>query len=91
MSKPRARNRFFARGLLIAPMMAAASTSGTWVNFYQTTRRNNPEESHLHTRHRENLKSHEVRTLLEVSFGWWGLWPMFLMMCPCYVMLLLWL
>jgi hypothetical protein len=29
------------------------------VNFYQTTRRYNPEDSHLHTR-RENLKSFKV-------------------------------
>jgi hypothetical protein len=27
------------------------------VNFYQTTRRNIPEDNHLHTRRRENLKS----------------------------------
>jgi hypothetical protein len=27
------------------------------VNFYQTTRRYNPEDSHLHTHCRENLKS----------------------------------
>jgi hypothetical protein len=27
-------------------------------NFYQTTRRNIPEDSHLSTRRRENLKSH---------------------------------
>jgi hypothetical protein len=46
------------RGLLIVLMMEAASTFETSVNFYQTTRRNNPEDSHLHTRHRENLKSH---------------------------------
>jgi hypothetical protein len=39
-------------------MMEAASTSETSVNFYQTTRRNNPEDSHLHTRRRENIKSH---------------------------------
>jgi hypothetical protein len=44
-------------GLLIALMMEAASTSETSVNFYQTARRNNPEDSHLHTRRRENLKS----------------------------------
>jgi hypothetical protein len=31
-------------------MMEAASTSETSVNFYQTTRRNNPEDSHLHNR-----------------------------------------
>jgi hypothetical protein len=36
--------------------MEAASTSETLVNFYQTTRRNNPEDSHLNTRRRENLK-----------------------------------
>jgi hypothetical protein len=35
--------------LLIALMMEAASTSEMSVNFYQTTRRNNPEYSHLHT------------------------------------------
>jgi hypothetical protein len=38
-------------------MMEAASTSETSANFYQTTRRNNPHDSHLHTRRRENLKS----------------------------------
>jgi hypothetical protein len=27
-------------------------------NFYQTTRRNIPEDSHLHTRRREIVKSH---------------------------------
>jgi hypothetical protein len=43
---------------IIRAMMEAASTSETSVNFYQTTRRNNPEDSHLHTRRRENLKSH---------------------------------
>jgi hypothetical protein len=31
----------------IALMMEAASTSETSVNFYQTTRRYNPEDSHL--------------------------------------------
>jgi hypothetical protein len=33
---------------LIALMMEATSTSETLVNFYQTTRRYNPEDSHLH-------------------------------------------
>jgi hypothetical protein len=36
----------------------AAMTSETLVNFYQTTRRYNPEESHLRTHRRENLKSY---------------------------------
>jgi hypothetical protein len=38
--------------------MEAARTSKTLVNFYQTTRRYNPEDSHLPTRRRENLKSY---------------------------------
>jgi hypothetical protein len=36
----------------------AAGTSETSVDFYQSTRHNIPEDSHLHTRRRENLKSH---------------------------------
>jgi hypothetical protein len=32
---------------VIALMMKAASTSETSVNFYQNTRRNSPEDSHL--------------------------------------------
>jgi hypothetical protein len=39
-------------------MMEAARTSETLVNFYQTTRRYNPEDSHLPTHRRENLKSY---------------------------------
>jgi hypothetical protein len=38
--------------------MVALSTSETQVNLYQTARRDNPEDSHVHTRRRENLKSH---------------------------------
>jgi hypothetical protein len=45
-------------------MMEAGSTSETPVNFYQTTRRNIPEGSHLHTRRRENLKSHQDNSKL---------------------------
>jgi hypothetical protein len=41
-------------------MMEAARTSETLVNFYQTTRRYNPEDSHLCTHRRENLKSYLV-------------------------------
>jgi hypothetical protein len=33
--------------VFIALMMGAADTSKTSVNFYHTTRRNNPEDSHL--------------------------------------------
>jgi hypothetical protein len=39
-------------------MMEAARTSETLVNFYQTTRCYNPEDSTLHTHRRENLKSY---------------------------------
>jgi hypothetical protein len=39
-------------------MMEAARSSETLVNFYQTTRRYNPEDSHLRTNRRENLKSY---------------------------------
>jgi hypothetical protein len=53
------------RCLLVALLMEAASTSETSVNVYQTTRRNNPEYSHLHAGHRENLKSHNVKMDLE--------------------------
>jgi hypothetical protein len=41
----------------VRAMMEAASTSETVVNTNQTTRRNIPEDIHLHTRRRENLKS----------------------------------
>jgi hypothetical protein len=42
----------------IALTMEATSTSETSAHFYQTTGLNNPEDSHLHIRRRENLKSH---------------------------------
>jgi hypothetical protein len=45
---------------IIALMMEAESTSETSVNLYQSTRRNNPEDSHLHIHRRENLKCHQV-------------------------------
>jgi hypothetical protein len=44
--------------VFITLMMEAVITSETLVNFYQTTRRNNPEGSHLHSRRRDNLKSY---------------------------------
>jgi hypothetical protein len=39
-----------SRGLLIALMMEVARTSETLVNFYQTTRRCNPEDDHQRTK-----------------------------------------
>jgi hypothetical protein len=65
---------FHLRLGLTALKMEAASTSETLVNFYQTTLRNNPEDSHLHTRRRENLKSHLL-----------GCWPPFQFLYSCRV------
>jgi hypothetical protein len=39
--------------------MDAVNSSETSVNIYQTTRHNIPDDSHLHSRRRENLKSHQ--------------------------------
>jgi hypothetical protein len=61
--------------------MEALSISETSVNFYQTTRRNNPEDSHLHTSRRKNLKSQnysgirrenpkQYEDILEDCFQW---------------------
>jgi hypothetical protein len=47
----------------VALMMEATRTSETSGNVYQTTRRNIPEDSHLHTSRRENLKSHTVNII----------------------------
>jgi hypothetical protein len=41
-------------------MMEAVSTSETPVNIHQNRAPNKPEDSHLHSRHRENLKHHIV-------------------------------
>jgi hypothetical protein len=55
------------RGLLIVLMMEAVSTSETSVNFYQTTRRNIPEDS-FHIRRRENLKSHHLAVVYKMWY-----------------------
>jgi hypothetical protein len=47
----------------VALMMEAARTSETLVNFCQTTRRYNPEYSHLRTHRRENLKSYIMKVI----------------------------
>jgi hypothetical protein len=43
---------------IIALMMEAGNAFETYVSFDQSSRRNIPEDSHLHTRRRGNLKSH---------------------------------
>jgi hypothetical protein len=40
-------------------MKEAAKTSETLINFFQTARRYNPEDSHLRTHRRENLESYQ--------------------------------
>jgi hypothetical protein len=45
---------------IISLMMEAESTSETSVNIYLTRRQYIPEDSELHTRRRENLKSHII-------------------------------
>jgi hypothetical protein len=52
---------------MIALMMETASIFEALVNFYQTTQRYNPEDSHLRTRRRENLKSYAT---LQVFLLW---------------------
>jgi hypothetical protein len=49
---------------LIALMMEVANSSETSVNLGQTTWRNIREDSHLHSRCRENLKSHQILTFI---------------------------
>jgi hypothetical protein len=56
---------------LIALIKEAVRTSVTSVNFYNTTLCDIPEGCHLHTRHRENLKSHEEMVL---TSGWKNLY-----------------
>jgi cephalosporin hydroxylase len=41
-------------------MTEAANTFETPANFYHITQRYNPEDSHFHTRRRENLKSYLI-------------------------------
>jgi hypothetical protein len=40
--------------------MGTVNTSETSASLYQTARLNIPEDSHLHTRSRQNFKSHKI-------------------------------
>jgi hypothetical protein len=53
---------------MITLIIEAASTSEMWVTFYQTTRHNIPEDSHLRTRRRENLEYHVSNSYLYVYY-----------------------
>jgi hypothetical protein len=59
---------------LIALMIEAARTSEMLVNFYQTTRRYNPQDSHLRTHSRENLKSYLI--YVAVGVMWSDTWKL---------------
>jgi hypothetical protein len=48
---------FYLKMAVFALTMEAVKTSETLVNLHQPTRRYNPEDSHLHTYRREDLKS----------------------------------
>jgi hypothetical protein len=54
-------------------MMEAARTYKTSVNFYQTSRRINPEDSHLLIRRCEKLKSHLVTLYTKTFYQQLGL------------------
>jgi hypothetical protein len=48
---------------VLAASIIRASISETLVNVYQITQHNNPEDSHLHTHHHWNLKSHNTTVI----------------------------
>jgi hypothetical protein len=50
-------------------MMEALQASEALVNSYQSTRRYNPEDSHLHSHRREDLKSQNSTCLAPVIIG----------------------
>jgi hypothetical protein len=54
-----------------ALMMEAMQTSQTLVNSYQTTRRYNPEDSHLHSHLRENLCTPSLVRAVDIHLYSW--------------------
>jgi hypothetical protein len=53
------RTASIMRAMIVSLKMEAVRTSETSVNIYLTTWQYIPEDSELHTRRRENLKSHK--------------------------------
>jgi hypothetical protein len=49
-------------------MMEAVQTSETLANLYQPARRYNPQDSHLHTHRRQNLKSYLRSCLKDAEY-----------------------
>jgi hypothetical protein len=52
-------------------MMEAAGTFETLVQLYQTTRRYNPEDSHLRTHRRENVNSYLRKDFVFFLWGYY--------------------
>jgi hypothetical protein len=50
-------------------MIEAVNTSETSVSFHQTTQRSIPVYSHVHTRHREDLKPHNCYVLRIIALS----------------------
>jgi hypothetical protein len=60
-------------------MMEAGSTSETSVNFYKTTWRKIPEDSHLHTRRLENVKPYRYTSefpKVKIIYAKFGIYQM---------------
>jgi hypothetical protein len=53
---------------IIRAMMEAARTSETSVEMVLRTRQNIPEDSELHTRSCENLKSHKMELIFKLNY-----------------------
>jgi hypothetical protein len=64
--------RFEGTCASITALMMEASNSETSVNLYQRTRCYNPEDSRLHTRWRQNLKSYFKRMNFSLPFNGTG-------------------
>jgi hypothetical protein len=63
-------HKHFYKLHIIRVMMEAVRTSEALVNFNVTTWHYILEDSKLHTRHCENLKSHTKRSGFGISFLW---------------------
>jgi hypothetical protein len=63
--------RFRGAYSLIALMMGAVCTSETSINFYWTILRNVPEDSHLHTHRREELRLRQICLSSSACFRKW--------------------
>jgi UDP-N-acetylmuramyl pentapeptide phosphotransferase/UDP-N-acetylglucosamine-1-phosphate transferase len=59
-------HRRFRDAYFIALILKSVSTSETSVNFYETTRRNIPEDTHLYILGHESLKAHPVVLLFVI-------------------------